>query len=398
MKRILFVIFTLLSLFSCGNKNDIEIDEELLDADKTILMYLPWTGQTTLNSKGQPINAGLYSAFNKNIRGIEKSIETFGSSQKTRTFVLIADKPSSVYLYEITFEKGKCKRDTLEHYVNMPTNGKSLTEYIRKVKRLSPTPLFSMIMGAHGSGWLPKNKARHKTRSIGGITTTFQFDIAEIAKAITDNGIKLQFLCFDDCYMANIEVAYELRNATNYLIASTSEIMDSGIPYEKVYRYMASQQPDYKSITSGFLEFYSGTNPYPYGSLSVMDCNYMNEIVDLMKKFNNSGVAAPNDKEVSPQDPYGPNRHIYYDFGDYLRKYNNHIREQGMDSIKYADIISKFIPCKVKTKELFTMYYDPYLGNPYTIDSYSGTTISDPSISPDVITNKLNTGWWKATH
>ena len=71
MKRILFVIFTLLSLFSCGNKNDIEIDEELLDADKTILMYLPWTGQTTLNSKGQPINAGLYSAFNKNIRGIE---------------------------------------------------------------------------------------------------------------------------------------------------------------------------------------------------------------------------------------------------------------------------------------------------------------------------------------
>ena len=142
MKRILFIIFPLLSLFSCGNNNDIVIDEELLDADKTILMYLPWTGQTTLNSKGQPTNAGLYSAFNKNIRGIEKSIETFGSSQKTRTFVLIADKPSSVYLYEIIFEKGKCTRDTLEHYVNMPTNGKSLTEYIRKVKRLSPTPLF----------------------------------------------------------------------------------------------------------------------------------------------------------------------------------------------------------------------------------------------------------------
>ena len=44
------------------------------------------------------------------------------------------------------------------------------------------------------------------------------------------------------------------------------------------------------------------------------------------------------------------------------------------------------------------MYYDPYFGNPYTVDSYSGTTISDPSISPDVIANKLNTGWWKATH
>ena len=35
----------------------------------------------------------------------------------------------------------------------------------------------------------------------------------------------MEYILFDDCYMSSIEVAYELKDVTKYLIGSTSEMM-----------------------------------------------------------------------------------------------------------------------------------------------------------------------------
>lgn len=392
VKKILF-LFCSLVMFSC-TQND-EPEPLKIEADKTIFMYLPWTGGSDLNSKGKPIYMGLYDLFNENIKSVERAIETLGSTQKTRTLVLISDKPSSAYLFEILYQNGKCTRDTLHHYVNLQTNCDGLSNVISKIKQISPTRTYSMIMGAHGSGWIPKNKTRRRTRSIGGLTASEQFDISEIADAIAMNGIKLQFLCFDDCYMSNVEVAYDLKDVTRYIIASTSEVMDTGIPYETVYRYMASGEPNYEAIVKGFLSYYSAPNPYPYGSLSVIDCNYVEDMARVIRQFNHSGTDAPSGAEVAPQDPYEMENHNYYDLGDYLRKYNLKLSSQGKDSIRYNDALINLVPYKIKTEKLYTMYFG---GSSYTVRAYSGITISDPATSPSTFKNKLQTRWWKATH
>ena len=41
----------------------------------------------------------------------------------------------------------------------------------------------------------------------------------------------LEFILFDSCYMQAIEVAYELRNCANFIIASPTEIPGPGAPY-----------------------------------------------------------------------------------------------------------------------------------------------------------------------
>lgn len=399
MKKLFLYLFASLALFaSCGGDDNISppIDEPETapKAQKTVIMYYPWTGHNTINPvTGKPTNSGLYDYFKNNIANVEVSIKKLGSAQNTRTFVIIADSPSSVDLFEIKYKNGKCTRDTLYHYTGVATNAENLKEYIAKIKQKSPSPTYAMVMGAHGNGWIPKNKTRRRTRSIGGLYAYDQFDISEIAKAITDNGIKLQYFCFDDCYMANVEVAYEMKEATRYIIASTAEIMGTGIPYEDVYQYMASQNPDYNAIVNAYLSFYK-SYVYPYGSLSVIDCDYIDEMARIMKQFN-AYNDAPTEAELSPQDGYQEAR--YYDFADYLRKYNRHITEQGSDSIAYADVLSKLVPNKVKTDELFTVYRGSE-GETYTVSAYSGVTISDPSTHKDVIQNKLNTPWWAATH
>ncbi len=54
------------------------------------------------------------------------------------------------------------------------------------------------------------------------------------ARGIVGAGVKMEYILFDDCYMSSVEVAYELKEATRFLIASTSEMMAYGMPYATV--------------------------------------------------------------------------------------------------------------------------------------------------------------------
>ena len=55
----------------------------------------------------------------------------------------------------------------------------------------------------------------------------------------------MEYILFDDCYMSTVEVAYDLKNVTSHLIASTSEIMAYGMPYDKIGQYLI-ENIDYK--------------------------------------------------------------------------------------------------------------------------------------------------------
>lgn len=52
------------------------------------------------------------------------------------------------------------------------------------------------------------------------------------------------FIYFDCCYMSGIEVAYELRNATDYIIASATELPSDGMRYDLNLPLLFKQQPD----------------------------------------------------------------------------------------------------------------------------------------------------------
>ena len=42
------------------------------------------------------------------------------------------------------------------------------------------------------------------------------------------------FIMFDACFMMSVEVAYEVRNYTDYYIGSPTENPGPGAPYDKV--------------------------------------------------------------------------------------------------------------------------------------------------------------------
>ena len=66
----------------------------------------------------------------------------------------------------------------------------------------------------------------------------------------------LDFLMFDACFMQSIEVAYELREYTDYMIASPTETPGPGAPYDAIMPYLA-QVGASEGIADAYVEVYN---------------------------------------------------------------------------------------------------------------------------------------------
>lgn len=117
----------------------------------------------------------------------------------------------------------------------------TLNYVISQIASRYPSESYGLVMWSHGNGWLPSTNKTNtlnptSMRSIGidvgsdgdmaadkdifGRTGT-QMDISDMAQAIEQSGVHLDYIFFDACLMQNIEVAYELKDVTDYVIGST---------------------------------------------------------------------------------------------------------------------------------------------------------------------------------
>lgn len=390
LKKYLYLLIIPIWIFSSCSESD---DPDIYDSnEKTLLMYMPWSSNLT-------------NYFYQNIKDMESCIEEMGGLTNERVVVFISMSPTEASMFEIKYKEGSCQRTEIKTYSNLEfTTEEGITGILEDVIRYAPANRYSMIVGCHGMGWLPVNASRALfsqdkyhwdytdgplTRFFGGTTQEFQTDISTLSAAISNTGLKMEYILFDDCYMSSIEVAYELKDAANYLIASTCEVMAYGMPYATMGKHLLGN-PDYKAVCEDFYEFYS-TYTVPCGTLSVTDLSRIEDMANVMKRINNSYSFDDGSLgKLQRLDGYSPT--IFYDFGDYIK-----ILLEQNDAPEY--LISEFnsklnalIPFKTNTDHFYTA-----TRGPIKINNYSGITTSDPSISHRAI-DKDRTAWYYATH
>lgn len=391
--KILFSFAILLIAFgttSCTNEDEPEIAE----TQNTIFMYLPWSSNLT-------------SYFYQNIRDMESNIRKIGGLANDRVIVFMSTSSTEATMYEIVYENGECIHLPIDTYTNYPfTTESGLTSLLHQLTAYAPAKKYSMIIGCHGMGWLPVNATRALrsaeknhydydngnllTRYFGGTTKDYQTDISTLSNALNNANIKMGYILFDDCYMSSIEVAYELKDVTNYLIASTCEVMAYGMPYATMGKYLLGT-PNYKAICEEFYKFYSTYDIMPCGTLSVTDCSQLDELASIMRTINTNYQFDESElSSIQKLDGYTPT--IFFDYGDYVTKL---LKNNSADD----DLISTFnrqlsltVPFKTNTER----YYTASRG-PLPIHTYSGITTSDPSISIRA-NEKTQTKWYYATH
>ena len=293
--------------------------------------------------------------------------------------------------------------------MNTPSKMSSL---LNEVVKIAPAPIYSMMIGSHGVGWIytgstsrsmlqsiEADRARNKmlglpitrqTRYFGG--SDIQMNIDDLAEGIRNSNMHhLQFLLFDDCYMANIETAYELRNVTDYLIGCPTEIMGHGMPYYEMWKYLASIQPDYGKAVEGFYNFYSnyeiGNVKYHYGTISVTDCRKVDNMMQVLTAINSRYRIGRNvDSNLQVLDGYRPA--AFFDFADYIHRLcNNNTVLKG----QFDKALAELVPYERHTAMYFSSLTE---AGEHIINTCCGLTISASSTNAMVINSKPRSNFY----
>lgn len=403
MKKILTLLFVTLTSFAlvgCDH-DDSKTVYEYENTTKTIFVYMPWTGSTTSS------NRALTDYFDVNITSMQNAINTNGGLKGTDVIVYKANSASKAVMFRMKYNitLRKCELDTLlANASNNAITKENLTSLLNQVSSYSNTGSYSILVGCHGSGWTPRGSDAtmpRASRAFGGQGPELQYDLSDLSYAIANSAMKkVEFVSFDDCYMANVETAYELRDVTNYLVASTSEVMGDGFPYDTLFKYMLGT-PDYDNICKTFYNYYMKSS-YPYGALSAIKCgDAIKQMASVMKDINTT-YTFDQSKLSSVQYLDGYDNNVFFDLGSYVEQ----LGAIAPLSTNFKTALENLVPYKVYTPFIYTAYSNSYRSdtdpkNPYNtfkVNTFSGITISDPTLNKTVVDSKKNTAWWQATH
>lgn len=280
--------------------------------------------------------------------------------------------------------------------------GRVLADIVRKY----PSDSYGLIFTSHGSGWLPQGALANPTRSLGEDRNPGpaggapEMEIADFAAAIPDH--QFDFIIFEACLMSGVEVAYELRNKTDYILASSAELLVPG--YAHVYptasQYLFDTDMEVpealRKFAGSYFDYINAQNgAYRSTTQSIVYTRDMDALAALAAEtFANADASADNaapDKLQHFDRPgsYGdiPAKPRYFDFGEYMAYLAPKRRAET------EALLGKVVVWKAATPEFMAGY------NGFTIRTHSGlTTYIEQDVFPQLNAAYEKTAWWKATH
>lgn len=116
---------------------------------------------------------------------------------------------------------------------------------------------YGLVYWSHGDGWLPYPLGAG-TRWVGQDKGNGdnRMNISEFVE-ILRTAPRFDFILFDACFMLSVEVAYELRDYTDYCVGSPTEIPGPGASYDVVVPAMFSAENVAVNIAKAYYEPYA---------------------------------------------------------------------------------------------------------------------------------------------
>lgn len=138
-----------------------------------------------------------------------------------------------------------------------------LNKVLLDAKALSPSKKYGLVLWSHATGWLPPDLSSNIFKSSNsnklGLVKSFgrqkknEMDIIDLANSIP---YQMDFILFDACLMSSVECIYELKDKSAIIIASPTDILAYGFPYEDIVPILSKNTIDYADIGKKYMEFY----------------------------------------------------------------------------------------------------------------------------------------------
>ncbi len=232
----------------------------------------------------------------------------------SRIIAYIDTRDSSPQLLELTNNGGTNAWNVVREYAESNSaDAETFGSVLSEVKILYPTRSYGLIFFSHASGWMPiYTYGRSKVRSVA-VDKGIEMEITDFAAAIPDG--MLDFIVFEACHMAGIEVAWELKNKTSFIIASSAEIVSPGFApvYSRILPCLFEEEANLKEFVQKLEEdFRSRSGDYSSYTFSLIDLNHLDELASVVRGCDVASLAGRND--IQPFDRSG--KDLFFDFGD----------------------------------------------------------------------------------
>lgn len=178
----------------------------------------------------------------------------------------------------------------------------------------------SLLFSSHGTGWLPENYFNNSTDTPTSYSVTTKAgsndSFRELSRLRAVNSIGYdqpakteidiqkfaevagkwhwETMIFDCCYMGAVEVAYQLKDICDYIIASPTEILITGFPYRIILNELFNNpgRSGVEYIAKKYYDMYQAEQgSYQSGCIVSIDCSAMDAFAQVCADIVNEARA-----------------------------------------------------------------------------------------------------------
>ncbi len=369
MKRSLFgfTILAILFLHSCSIN-----DSPDSGYNRVVIVYLA-------------ANNNLSSYAENNIKSLS---EGYLPDEESKDILLVyshTEKSVPVLLRMYKDKSGSVKQDVVSNYTDQnSTTSQVLESVLDKVGVIFPAKEYGLILWSHGTGWLPEDYYENSTQygvqfpdpyahmvKSFGYEDGVEMDIKDLSSAIPYH---LSFIIFDCCLMGGIEVAYEFKDKCDYIVASPTEILATGFPYDRVIEPLFESQADLEEVCQIYYDFYnSQSGVYKSGTIAL----YNTVKLDALAAVSRTIFSAHRDKLASIstkniQGYFRLNKHWFYDLADYVSQFASQD-----ELVLFNNALTDVVTEKYSTPTFLDLTISRYSGISTYVPSNGSTFLDD---------------------
>lgn len=296
------------------------------------------------------------------------------------------------------------RADTLKRYKRgevKTLDPDDMRRIITDMRGFAPANHYGLAFGAHGNGWLLKNSgvsrlAGYKElweRPKNPLTRSRFFqgggqnmDVSEFVEAVGD--MEWDFLLLDVCLMSSIEALWDMRGVADYIIASPTETLLEGFPYERVANILFDDWNDLAGVARAYVDHYRNLSD-PYATVAIIRTSELQGLAQAVRDIRLDGCNDVDPYASNIQYYEGRTNHVFWDLDHYMRHW-------AQNPVLYGAFLDQLEKTVVFSDH--TDYFVSAWGSGlFKIDHYSGISAFIPTARTEkLMPDYRNTGWYRA--